>query len=52
MIVGADPIATNEAMLKGLDYILDVAHLNQMRVILVLTDYMSDRAGGPLQYLQ
>ena len=37
---------------QGLDYVLDQARLRGMRVLLTLTDYFADGAGGPLQYLQ
>lgn len=39
-------------MLRGLDYIMDQTRQNNLRIILVLTDYFSDNAGGPLQYLK
>lgn len=39
-------------MLKGLDYVLDQARQRGMKVILVLTDYFADEAGGPLQYMK
>jgi hypothetical protein len=45
-------IVLNEAVMKGIDYVVDQARLNGLKVILVLTDYFSDRAGGPLQYMR
>jgi len=43
--------STAEGVLKGLDYVLDQVQQRGMKVILVLTDYFADGAGGPLQYL-
>ena len=34
------------------DYVLDEARKRSIRVLLVLSDYFSDDAGGPLQYLE
>jgi len=45
-------IQVNEGVLRGLDYALDQARQNGVRVILVFTDYFADGAGGPLQYMQ
>ena len=35
----------------GLDYVLAQAQQRGLRVLLALTDYFSNAAGGPLQYL-
>jgi hypothetical protein len=50
---GAPPgVVYNEAMLQGLDYVVDQARQHNLRVLLVLTDYFRDDAGGPLQYMK
>ncbi|KAI3438259.1 hypothetical protein D9Q98_000695 [Chlorella vulgaris] len=46
------PTTINDNVLKGLDYVLSEAQKRGIRVLLVLTDYFSDGAGGPKQYLQ
>ena len=51
MITGVNPLTVNEAVLRGLDYVVDQARQHGIRVILTLTDYFRDDAGGPLQYL-
>ena len=38
--------------MKGIDFVVDQARLHGLKVILVLTDYFADRAGGPLQYMR
>ena len=45
-------VVYNEGVLRGLDYVLDQAQLRRIRVLLVLTDYFADGAGGPKQYLE
>ena len=45
-------VVYNEAMLQGLDYVVDQARQHNLRVLLVLTDYFRDDAGGPLQYMR
>ena len=42
----------NENILRGLDFVLHQAQAHGLKVLLVLTDYFSDRAGGPLEYMQ
>lgn len=42
----------NENVLRGLDFVVDQARLHGLKVLLVLTDYFSDRSGGPLEYMQ
>ena len=51
VITGVNPLTVNEAVLRGLDYVVDQARQHGIRVILTLTDYFRDDAGGPLQYL-
>ena len=49
---GAAPdVSYNEAILRGLDYVVDQARMHGLRVLLVFTDYFRDGAGGPLQYM-
>eukprot|EP00887_Chlorella_sp_A99_P004834 scaffold4.g4834.t1 len=45
------PLTFAEGVLRGLDYVLDEARKAGVRVLLVLTDYFSNGAGGPLQYM-
>ena len=47
----AGPLTFNEGVLAGLDYVLDQARLQGVKVLLVLTDYFAGGAGGPLQYM-
>jgi hypothetical protein len=49
---GTSGIAYNEGVLAGLDYVLNEARKRDIKVLLVLSDYFSDEAGGPLQYLE
>jgi mannan endo-1,4-beta-mannosidase len=44
-------ITINEGVLRGMDYVLDQARIRGIRVLLVLTDYFANGAGGPLQYM-
>ncbi len=44
-------IVLNEGVMKGIDFVVDQARLHGLKVILVLTDYFADRAGGPVQYM-
>ena len=44
-------VSTNEGVLRGLDYVLDEARKRGLRLLLVLTDYFADGAGGPLQFM-
>jgi hypothetical protein len=49
---GATPdVSYNEAILRGLDYVVDQARMHGLRVLMVFTDYFRDGAGGPLQYM-
>jgi hypothetical protein len=45
-------INLNEGVMRGIDFVVDQARLHGLKVILVLTDYFSDRAGGPIQYMK
>ena len=48
---GIVSLTLNEPMMRGLDYVLDQARIHGLKVILVLTDYFADNAGGPLSYM-
>lgn len=49
---GEGAVTYNEAILRGLDYVVDQARHHGLRVLLVLTDYFRDGAGGLLQYMR
>lgn len=38
--------------MKGIDFVVDQARFYGLKVILVLTDYFADRAGGPIQFME
>ncbi|KAG7675052.1 hypothetical protein Ndes2526B_g07900 [Nannochloris sp. 'desiccata'] len=44
-------IVLNEGVMKGIDFVVDQARFYGLKVILVLTDYFADRAGGPIQFM-
>ena len=45
-------IVLNEGVMKGIDFVVDQARFYGLKVILVLTDYFADRAGGPIQFME
>ena len=51
-VTSGGQIVLNENIMRGLDYVMDQARLHNLKVLLVLTDYFADYAGGPLQYMR